>query len=42
MKCKNCNKEIIKVVDKWYHEETTRWFCNTKHAEPKEDTHKGN
>lgn len=36
MDCKNCEKEIIKVVDKWYHKDSQKWFCDTAHAEPKE------
>lgn len=35
MKCKNCNQIIVKVVDKWYHKKTSKWFCNTNYAEPK-------
>ena len=35
MECKNCGKEIQKVVDKWYHIKTQKWYCNTDNAEPK-------
>ena len=34
--CKNCGKEIVRVVNRWYHKNTQKWFCNTKHAEEKE------
>jgi len=37
MLCKNCGMFIVKVVDRWYHSVSGRWFCSTLKAEPDED-----
>lgn len=34
MECKNCGEDIIKVVNKWYHSKSQKYFCSREYAEP--------
>lgn len=27
--CKNCGREVVRVVDRYYHLDTSRWSCPT-------------
>ena len=33
-KCKNCGREIVKVVNRWYHTDDSKRHCSTKVGEP--------
>lgn len=34
VECKNCGQGITKVIDKWYHILTQKWYCDTSYAKP--------